>query len=62
MALDFEQQQMDHETRCRTVYARLFQRTPRPEEFEEVVSYAKEFGWANAIRVLINSNEFMFVE
>jgi hypothetical protein len=62
MAKDIEAWENDHASRCQAVYSKLFQRLPNAEELESVTNYADEFGWANAIRVLINSNEFMFVD
>jgi hypothetical protein len=62
MANDIKTWGSDDSSRCKKVYSKLFQRPPNAEELESVTTYAEDFGWANAIRVLINSNEFMFVE
>jgi len=45
-----------------TVFRRLLQREPTPEERTEFAAYAGEFGVAAMCRVLFNSNEFLFVE
>ena len=37
-------------------------RTPTPEEQEQIVGYARTHGLANACRLIINLNEFMFVD
>ncbi|MEX2561147.1 MAG: DUF1553 domain-containing protein, partial [Pirellulales bacterium] len=37
-------------------------RTPRSEESEALVAYAKRHGLANACRLILNSNEFLFVD
>ena len=36
-------------------------RAPTPKENQALVAYATKFGMANACRVILNSNEFMFV-
>jgi len=36
-------------------------RTPTAEESKDVSAYAAEHGMANACRILLNCNEFMFV-
>ncbi len=37
-------------------------RDPTPKEHEAVVGYAKEYGLANACRVIMNLNEFVFAD
>lgn len=37
-------------------------RDPRPDEYAAIVDYARRHGIANLVRVLINSNEFIFVD
>ncbi|WP_439620410.1 DUF1553 domain-containing protein [Gemmata sp.] len=39
-----------------------FGRTPTPKELESLTAYAKEHGLANACRVILNLNEFVFVD
>jgi hypothetical protein len=40
----------------------LFGRSPETAEIDAVVSYAAKHGMANACRVLLNTNEFLFVD
>jgi hypothetical protein len=42
-------------------YEVIYQREPSAEELKDVTAYATKHGMANACRVLLNSNEFMFV-
>ncbi len=39
-----------------------FGRAPSPKELDALVAYAKEHGLANACRVILNLNEFVFVD
>src|SRR5439155_105409 len=48
--------------RLQAVYRWTFQREPTPREMEALSAYVTEHGLANACRVLLNSNEFMFVD
>jgi mono/diheme cytochrome c family protein len=43
-------------------YRAILQRRPGPGEAAEVAGYAARHGLANACRVLLNSNEFMFLD
>jgi cytochrome c553 len=43
------------------LYALTFSRPPREDELELVAAYARRHGLANACRMLLNSNEFIFV-
>jgi len=43
------------------VYELIYQREPIAEELKDVAAYATKHGMANACRVLLNSNEFIFV-
>ena len=43
-------------------YRLAFGRRPSAEERDAVVSYARRHGLANACRVLLNANEFLFVD
>jgi hypothetical protein len=38
-----------------------FNRPPTPEEIVDLVAYAEKHGFANLCRLILNSNEFMFV-
>jgi hypothetical protein len=44
------------------LYRLVLGREPTPKEIRAVGAYAAKHGLANACRVLVNSNEFMFVE
>jgi len=44
------------------VYRLLLQRTPTAAEAAAVAEYVAKRGLANAVRVLLNSNEFMFLD
>lgn len=46
----------------RAAYLLALSRPPRPEEAELLVRYLEQRGLANACRVILNSNEFMFVD
>ena len=37
-------------------------RSPTPGELEKLVAYASEHGLANTCRVILNLNEFVFVD
>jgi hypothetical protein len=43
-------------------YRRIFGRRPTPSEQLAVVDYVDQHGLANACRLLVNTNEFMFVD
>jgi hypothetical protein len=51
----------DLPARVRTVYGLTLGRKPNPRELEAVSRYAAKHGLANACRVILNSNELMFV-
>ena len=44
-----------------TMYQMTLGREPTPKEARAFADYAKKYGTANACRVILNSNEFMFV-
>jgi hypothetical protein len=52
----------DLEARVRAMYLLIVGRAAEKDEVEAVVGYAKKHGLANAVRMLLNSNEFMFVD
>jgi hypothetical protein len=52
----------DHEERISKAYLLILGRAPTPKEQKAVSSYAARNGLANACRVLLNSNEFVFVD
>ena len=45
-----------------SAYRLILQRTPTEKELKAVSEYAAKHGLANACRVLLNSNEFVFVD
>jgi mono/diheme cytochrome c family protein len=45
-----------------TAFRLALGRSPTPSEREALVGYAKEYGLANACRVVLNLNEFVFVD
>jgi hypothetical protein len=48
--------------RVRRLYLLVLDRPATESEVDAVSAYAAKHGLGNAIRVLLNSNEFMFVE
>jgi hypothetical protein len=46
----------------RAAYRLILQREPTPEESRRVSEYAARHGLPNACRILLNSNEFMFLD
>lgn len=55
----------DHDdvpTQVSTAFNLAFNRVPRTEELADAVAYAKRHGLSNFVRVLINSNEFLFLD
>ncbi|HET8548537.1 MAG TPA: PSD1 and planctomycete cytochrome C domain-containing protein [Bryobacteraceae bacterium] len=52
----------DSRSRIRSLYAALFGREPRPEELKLGLEYAASGAWPNYTRVLLSSNEFLFVD
>ena len=52
----------DLRTQLQTGYQLALSRDPTASELNEMISYAKKHGLANACRVLLNLNEFIFVD
>jgi hypothetical protein len=52
----------DLETQIDGMYRLTLQRDPHPPEKAEMINYARQYGLANACRVLFNTNEFLFVD
>jgi hypothetical protein len=52
----------DDRGRAVLAFRLVLARDPRSEEAEWAALYASRHGWANVVRMLINSNEFMFVD
>jgi hypothetical protein len=46
----------------REVYRLVLLRAPTPEEERRLLAYVQRYGLSNACRVLLNSNEFVFVD
>jgi hypothetical protein len=45
----------------RRLYELTLNREPKPAEIDRLVAHAEKFGMANVCRVILNSNEFVFV-
>ena len=52
----------DPRRQIETAFALAFSRPPKQEERALLMDYAQKHGLANACRVLLNANEFMFVD
>jgi hypothetical protein len=52
----------DLKQRVRRLYLLVLDRAATNDEVDLVSAYASKHGLDNAVRVLLNSNEFMFVE
>jgi hypothetical protein len=52
---------MEGNTRIDAAFRLVFQRSPSDAEREEFAQYADKHGLAAMCRVLLNSNEFLFV-
>ena len=61
IAARLEQTSPNSAGRVRTAYEVILGRPATPREVELVSEYATKHGLPNAVRVLLNSNEFMFV-
>jgi hypothetical protein len=51
----------DERAQVRLAYRLALARDPRPAEESALADYARRHGMANACRVLLNCNEFVFV-
>jgi hypothetical protein len=54
-------QEPDEARRLATAFELAYGRPPIGEECEVLIAYARRHGWANLCRLLLNSNEFLFV-
>jgi hypothetical protein len=54
--------QTDPDRRVEEAYRLILLRAPTPKESTRVAAYAAKHGLANACRMLLNSNEFLFVD
>jgi hypothetical protein len=52
----------DLNRRIETVYELALNRRPRDDERKMLINYAGRFGLANLCRLIVNSNEFMFID
>jgi hypothetical protein len=52
----------DNRTRITSLYRTLFGREPQPQELKLGLDYVATGGWPNYARVLLSSNEFLFVD
>jgi hypothetical protein len=52
----------DSATQIGMAYRLALQRSPTSDEVQVLVPYVQQYGLANACRVLLNSNEFMFID
>ncbi|MBI1789521.1 MAG: PSD1 domain-containing protein [Acidobacteria bacterium] len=48
--------------RIAAAYRLALGRAPRPDETEALAAYAAQYGLANACRLILNSNEFLFID
>jgi hypothetical protein len=62
IATRLENMTADVEEQVRRLYALALSRPATDDEVAAVSTYASKHGLANAVRMLLNSNEFMFVE
>ncbi len=56
------QQHADATSQVRTGYQQVTGRLPSVDELRDLVAYTNEFGLANTCRMLLNLNEFVFVD
>ena len=50
------------EDQVKAIYLTIFGRPPAADETQVVCNYVAEFGLANACRMLLNTNEFLFID
>jgi hypothetical protein len=61
LAARLEREAADLPTRIDRAYRLLYARPPAPDEAALVAAFARQHGLAQACRVLVNANEFLFV-
>jgi len=61
LAARLERLAPDPDRRIVRAYELVYGRCPSTEEIDVLKTYARRHGWANLCRLLINSNEFLFV-
>jgi mono/diheme cytochrome c family protein len=62
MAASFEREPVEPAAQVDVAIRRIFGRAPTEKERQFLPAYVAKHGWANACRVLVNSNEFVFVD
>ena len=61
LAAALESQFVNVDDQIQELFLWAYGRLPATSEYAAVAQYTEEFGLANAVRVIVNSNEFMFV-
>jgi hypothetical protein len=61
MADRIENEHADREAQVRSLFERAYSRPPSQKESNSVAAYTGKHGLASACRIIVNSNEFMFV-
>jgi hypothetical protein len=61
-AAQVEKSAPDAAERAAAAFRLAVQRTPMPEERDGLMAYASRHGWANACRLMLNLNEFVFID
>lgn len=61
IAIRLQKENTDRQQQIRRLFGLAFGRPPAAGELTTVAEYADQHGLANACRVIVNSNEFMFV-
>jgi hypothetical protein len=62
MATDLERASKDPKTQINLIYRRALSRDATAPEVDVIVAYAQKHGLANACRLVLNLNEFIFVD
>jgi hypothetical protein len=62
LAFNSEQATADSAEQIGSLFRTILGRQPSREESASLAAYAEQHGLANAARVLLNTNEFMFVD
>ena len=52
----------DETGQVRAAFRLALGRSPNPVELDDLVAYARTYGLANVCRVILNLNEFVFVD
>lgn len=62
MATAMESQSSSRIAQVRAIYQIAYSRTPTPIEVTETIQFVEEYGLAAFCRVILNSNEFLFIQ